>query len=69
MVAVVQRAEGQKLPVLAWKATSEPLPALVAVMLGLVPTPDGALGRVRTCDSPLRRRELYPLSYEGLEPC
>jgi hypothetical protein len=25
----------------------------------------GALGRIRTCDLPLRRRLLYPLSYEG----
>jgi hypothetical protein len=25
----------------------------------------GALGRNRTCDHPLRRRMLYPLSYEG----
>ena len=25
----------------------------------------GAPGRIRTCDLPLRRRLLYPLSYEG----
>ena len=25
----------------------------------------GALGRIRTCDLSLRRRSLYPLSYEG----
>jgi hypothetical protein len=28
----------------------------------------GALGRDRTCDLPLRRRQLYPLSYEGFPP-
>src|SRR6266568_3967845 len=26
----------------------------------------GAPGRTRTCDLPLRRRQLYPLSYGGL---
>ena len=26
---------------------------------------NGALGRSRTCDLPLRRRSLYPLSYQG----
>src|SRR5690349_18314320 len=27
--------------------------------------PGGALGRIRTCDTCLRRAVLYPLSYEG----
>jgi hypothetical protein len=27
---------------------------------------NGALGRNRTCDLPLRRRLLYPLSYERM---
>ena len=28
-------------------------------------TTDGALGRIRTCDTRFRKPMLYPLSYEG----
>jgi hypothetical protein len=36
-----------------------------AVSRRAVSNPLSALGRIRTCDLPLRRRLLYPLSYEG----
>src|SRR5690606_23299423 len=33
---------------------------------GMDPAALGAPGRIRTCDLPLRRRTLYPLSYQGI---
>ena len=40
-------------------------PATLWPQIAQKPWSEGAPGRFRTCDPPLRRRPLYPLSYGG----